>query len=541
MNLFTVEQLELIRRLRLTGITPEAVLEAFRALEQIEADLDAARIQTAALAALIAPATKMFQFDDGANAFELNSPILLQHLRNQAPVPVTINASSSPSLPTTSPDRCAVQNPAPLSTTAGGTTPTGASDSTAASVTTAAAPIPPTCLLGQYNFEGSSPSSCRPIRSQRTPMREITTLDDPSELDEFMQQGEEACILDMKKFITQFSLRQTTVAMMTGVSQPYISKLLNGNHRELSLRCRKNIYSWYLNCRRHPEKLSSFLADPSTRLETNGDGELIPQRRERYVFRPILIRILEGFFAQTPFPDLNRRIEIATACNQALQIDKKGVGLMPKEVVSPQVVANWFANKRKELRRRSNDECNEANNSNLSQVSSPDAISSPSPTASISNTPMETDRMGLDDRIVASVATSVPISVPAVRPGNSPIEVETSLFSSLAHQQQTTLGQTLTNANNFCPKHDPESPVSAALPIASTNCTGIDDTGRDSVDPAAQQLQQPPDGSTSSAGQCLAEIQCQLDLVNNSVLALVNPYNNNQIHNSVIKVEQTAE
>lgn len=69
---------------------------------------------------------------------------------------------------------------------------------------------------------------------------------------------------------------------------------------------------------------ASFLADPSTRLETNGDGELIPQRRERYVFRPILIRILESFFAQTPFPDLNRRIEIATACNQALQIDKKG-------------------------------------------------------------------------------------------------------------------------------------------------------------------------------------------------------------------------
>lgn len=41
---------------------------------------------------------------------------------------------------------------------------------------------------------------------------------------------------------------------------------------------------------------------------------------------------------------------------------------MPKEVVSPQVVANWFANKRKELRRRSNDEYNEANNVNLSQV-----------------------------------------------------------------------------------------------------------------------------------------------------------------------------
>lgn len=29
---------------------------------------------------------------------------------------------------------------------------------------------------------------------------------------------------------------------------------------------------------------------------------------------------------------------------------------MPKEVVTPQVIANWFANKRKEMRRKSNEE-----------------------------------------------------------------------------------------------------------------------------------------------------------------------------------------
>lgn len=67
-----------------------------------------------------------------------------------------------------------------------------------------------------------------------------------------------------------------------------------------------------------------FLQDPSTRLETNGDGELIPQRRERYVFRPILIKILENFFAEMPFPDYSKRVEIAAACNSALQMDKKG-------------------------------------------------------------------------------------------------------------------------------------------------------------------------------------------------------------------------
>ncbi|VDO75586.1 unnamed protein product [Heligmosomoides polygyrus] len=131
------------------------------------------------------------------------SPMLLQALQAQPPVPVTISASR--------PD--------------------------------------PTLPRYENNAGG------RPIRSLRTPMKEITTLDRPEELEEFMEQGEEACIADMKQFITQYSLRQTTVAMMTGVSQPYISKLLNGNHRELSLRCRKNIYCWYLNCRRHPHKL----------------------------------------------------------------------------------------------------------------------------------------------------------------------------------------------------------------------------------------------------------------------------------------------
>lgn len=60
-------------------------------------------------------------------------------------------------------------------------------------------------------------------------------------------------------------------------------------------------------------------------METNGDGELIPQRRERYVFRPLLIKILEAYFAQSQFPDNAKRMEIAQACNEALKMNKKGV------------------------------------------------------------------------------------------------------------------------------------------------------------------------------------------------------------------------
>ncbi|KAK5983906.1 HMBOX protein [Trichostrongylus colubriformis] len=348
MILFTVEQLELIRRLRSTGISPAQVAEAFRQLEQVDNSLDQPPppppppAQPSSLLSSL-----MTTIDAQQPQPDSPSPMLLQALQAQPPVPVTISAS--PPEVSTSPERLSVQT-VPAASAASEPTTSRTPDASINVSEAAAIPCtaPPATLPRYENNAGG-----RPIRSLRTPMKEITTLDRPEELDEFMEQGEEACIADMKQFITQYSLRQTTVAMMTGVSQPYISKLLNGNHRELSLRCRKNIYCWYLNCRRHPHKLSVFFADPATRLETNGDGELVPQRRERYVFRPILIKILEGFFTQSPFPDLNKRVEIATACNQVLQIEKRGVGLMPKEVVSPQVVANWFANKRKELRRRS--------------------------------------------------------------------------------------------------------------------------------------------------------------------------------------------
>ncbi|KAK6731071.1 hypothetical protein RB195_007498 [Necator americanus] len=327
MILFTVEQLELIRRLRSTGISPAQIAEAFRQLEQVDNSLDAPT-QPSLLSSLMNSIEAQQQTHTGST-----SPMLLQALQAQPPVPVTISAS--PPEASASPERLTVQT-VPAASAA--SEPTTSRTPDASVNVSEAAAIPsgtgsqPTLPRYENNAGG------RPIRSLRTPMKEITTLDRPEELDEFMEQGEEACIADMKQFITQYSLRQTTVAMMTGVSQPYISKLLNGNHRELSLRCRKNIYCWYLNCRRHPHKLSVFFADPATRLETNGDG----------------------FFAQSPFPDLNKRVEIATTCNQVLQIEKRGVGLMPKEVVSPQVVANWFANKRKELRRRSQEASEQA-------------------------------------------------------------------------------------------------------------------------------------------------------------------------------------
>ncbi|KAI6208699.1 hypothetical protein M3Y96_00142500 [Aphelenchoides besseyi] len=428
MNLFTVEQLELCRRLKGSGMSVEAILEAYRSLDELESELSfsktqqstfamnpkveecqsiASSIVTSPSATTIVPTS---QFHCSAEITkQLNSSVIQSHKTEEVESQTTkqTEASSPASTAsvrrtfTTVPESCVFGTQQSVSLPAMAQLSSQLVNSTvtlpqlgSVSAFTSTNPSNPamnqfrlqsTAMNGQ-NLQSTFPdkeqsndsTNFRVIRGlQRGPTREAMSLEDLNELEEFIARGEEYCINDMKKFITQYSLRQTTVAQMTGVSQPYISKLLNGNHNELSRRCRRNIYAWFLNCRKNP---AIYCQDPTTRLETNGDGELVPQRRERYVFRPLLIRILESFFADSPFPDAQRRSEIAQACNHALQSEKQGQHLMPKEIVTPQVIANWFANKRKEVRRRSNEEIRARNVANSSFLS--DSTSTPSPSNS---------------------------------------------------------------------------------------------------------------------------------------------------------------
>lgn len=83
--------------------------------------------------------------------------------------------------------------------------------------------VPESCVFGAqpaaplFSSTAAARPAPRPLRGNtRGPAREAIVLEDPHELEQFMQQGEEACIQEMKKFITHYSLRQTTVAQMTG-------------------------------------------------------------------------------------------------------------------------------------------------------------------------------------------------------------------------------------------------------------------------------------------------------------------------------------
>ena len=62
----------------------------------------------------------------------------------------------------------------------------------------------------------------------------------------------------------------------------------------------------------------------STAIRQDYDPSSMQPRRERYVFRPILLKLLEEFFHENAYPDLGKRMEVAHACNQALALEKAG-------------------------------------------------------------------------------------------------------------------------------------------------------------------------------------------------------------------------
>ncbi|XP_047195412.1 homeobox-containing protein 1-like [Hippoglossus stenolepis] len=61
---------------------------------------------------------------------------------------------------------------------------------------------------------------------------------------------------------------------------------------------------------------------------------------------------MESYFSDNQYPDEAKREDIATACNAV--IHKPGKKLTDLERVTSLKVYNWFANRRKDIKRRAN-------------------------------------------------------------------------------------------------------------------------------------------------------------------------------------------
>uniref|UniRef100_W5M1G3 Homeobox-containing protein 1 n=2 Tax=Lepisosteus oculatus TaxID=7918 RepID=W5M1G3_LEPOC len=181
-------------------------------------------------------------------------------------------------------------------------------------------------------------------------------------VEEYMRRDSNVVKEEIKVFLNNRRISQAIVGQVTGISQSYISQWLLQQGLEMSDPKRRAFYRWYLLERNSPGATLSLRPlvkeEPEWRPSSSpggggaGGGLLRLRRGSRFTWRKECLSVMESFFIENQYPDESKREEIASACNTVIQ--KPGCKLSEFERVTALKVYNWFANRRKEMKRRAN-------------------------------------------------------------------------------------------------------------------------------------------------------------------------------------------
>lgn len=340
--LFSIEQWELIRRLRNSGISKEDIIQAFDELDRIERDLGS--IYDIPMAKPSSGSTT--QNNSAGNKqnelFAKNFQMLLSqaattnnnhhhhHHQKLASSIVGVNKASSNDLSNTTSHLLGSSD----------ATTTGTSGSSAAMTQNA------NNLVNAY-FSNLIDSDA-----------------ENKAIEEFRSKGEVAIHSEISFFVYKHDLKQSQIARMAGVNQAYVSKFLRGEFFDLSENGKTLIYRWYLRFLKHP---NIYLQAHNITLTSNDHISKAPKlevsdinspnlpvasftnvtntsydqpKRTRFSFKTEHLLILEKAFLENQYPDQKRREDIARACNEARPCTER-------EKVTEQIITHWFQNKRK--------------------------------------------------------------------------------------------------------------------------------------------------------------------------------------------------
>lgn len=189
------------------------------------------------------------------------------------------------------------------------------------------------------------------------------------ELQELLTKGDAAIHNEISVFVYRYDLKQSQIARMASVNQAYVSKFLRGDLFDLSENGRMAICRWYIRYRKIVQSMGggppsvelmanlTSASEPPTKMprltepqNNNGASPLAfdAPKRTRFTFRPEHLDILEKAFLDNPYPDPRRREELARLCNDArTRIDGTSELLNERERVTDAIVTHWFQNKRK--------------------------------------------------------------------------------------------------------------------------------------------------------------------------------------------------
>ncbi|XP_077376310.1 homeobox-containing protein 1-like isoform X2 [Festucalex cinctus] len=170
---------------------------------------------------------------------------------------------------------------------------------------------------------------------------------------------------EIKSFLASRRISQAVVAQVTGISQSRISHWLLQQGSDLSEQKKRAFFRWYQMEKSSPgATLAMHTSAPLTLEDVMMDWQPAPptfapatggfrlRRGNRFTWRKECLAVMESYFSDNQYPDEARREEISTACNAVIQ--KPGKKLLDFEKVTSLKVYNWFANRRKDIKRRAN-------------------------------------------------------------------------------------------------------------------------------------------------------------------------------------------
>ncbi|CAF4528885.1 unnamed protein product [Rotaria sp. Silwood1] len=205
--------------------------------------------------------------------------------------------------------------------------------------------------------------------NQYETMNQNDIEEETRELQELISKGDVAIHNEISVFVYRYDLKQSQIARMASVNQAYVSKFLRGDLFDLSENGRMAICRWYIRYKKIVQSMGSgppsaeLLAnltsscEPPTKVprlsESQTNNNVSPvsfdaPKRTRFTFRPEHLDILEKAFLDNPYPDPRRREDIARVCNEArTRIEGINEVLNERDRVTDAIVTHWFQNKRK--------------------------------------------------------------------------------------------------------------------------------------------------------------------------------------------------
>ncbi|XP_042188855.1 homeobox-containing protein 1 isoform X1 [Callorhinchus milii] len=203
-------------------------------------------------------------------------------------------------------------------------------------------------------------SNCVPrVFSYLTPEDEADIED---RMEDLMRRDNVAVKEEIKAFLSNRMISQNIVGQVTGMSRSFISQWLLQQGLDMSELKKRALYRWYLLEKTSPGATLSMRLASSTTEELEwkqtstplgtGFGSFRLRRGSRFTWRKECLTVMESYFHENQYPDEAKREEISNACNAVVQ--KPGKKLTETERVTPLKVYNWFANRRKEIKKRAN-------------------------------------------------------------------------------------------------------------------------------------------------------------------------------------------